>query len=294
MDLIDVHKPSFLRGLEIGRRLKASPRSRLALTKGRCDTLYQFRNNLGTKRFTNEWVLVDAEDRVSQSMWTDGKRVFKSNGTKQYIWNGEAWQDMVWQGVTSFSGSCVWTDGVNIYLSTSLYKHYVLHGDTWETKAWKGFQEFRGDNIWSDGRNIHIWMGTNRYILHGDTWEPETWAGVDDNELVYGQYVWDYGAGIYYSKASSVQRGLDGDTWKSMDWNGHSPNANWVWTDGSGIYYAPNTGATTGYVLKGDTWVVKAWSGVEIPQGGYVWTDGENIYHSSSKGRYILKQDEEG
>jgi signal peptidase I len=76
---------------------------------------------------------------------------------------GNTWTTKTWNGLTSFEGRCVWTDGDNIYYN-SQSNRYVLDKatSTWTTKTWNGLTSIRGANIWTDGDNIYY----NYYDAH--------------------------------------------------------------------------------------------------------------------------------
>ena len=114
------------------------------------------------------------------------------------------WTTKTWNGLTTFYGSDIWTDGDNIYYSRNT-DHYVLNKSTstWTPKTWSGLATFNGRNIWTDGDNIYY---SNDYSSYG----------------VIGQYV--------LNKSTS--------TWESKTWSGlTSFSSNSIWTDGDNIYY---------------------------------------------------------
>ena len=90
--------------------------------------------------------------------------IYYSYDSEQYVLNGNAWEKKTWDGLTSFYGSHVWTDGTNIYYSKS-DTQYVLNGDTWEPKTWNGLTSFDGRNIWTDGINIYYSYDSDQYVI---------------------------------------------------------------------------------------------------------------------------------
>ena len=78
----------------------------------------------------------------------------------------DTWTEKTWSGLTDFEGSNIWTDGNNIYYSSST-NQYVLDiaTSTWNTKTWNGLTSFDGNNIWTDGNNIYHSSGTTHYVL---------------------------------------------------------------------------------------------------------------------------------
>ena len=107
------------------------------------------------------------------------------------------WESKTWNGMTSFSGNGIWTDGENIYYSNST-NHYVLNRETstWEPKTWNGLTSFGGEHIWTDGTDIYYSYGTNQYVLNRETstWESKTWNRLSK---IYKDGIWTDGEYIY-------------------------------------------------------------------------------------------------
>ena len=93
--------------------------------------------------------------------------------------HGNTWFEKTWAGLTSFSGSNIWTDGDTIYYSSGTAQ-YVLNKatSTWTPKTWTGLPNFSGSLIWTDGDNIYYgFVGETQYVL------PATRHNyVDDNK----------------------------------------------------------------------------------------------------------------
>ena len=53
-----------------------------------------------------------------------------------------------WNGLTSFSGNMIWTDGTTIYYSLGK-EQYLLNDNTWVEKTWSGFSNIVGCHIWT-------------------------------------------------------------------------------------------------------------------------------------------------
>ena len=68
----------------------------------------------------------------------------------------DVWADKTWSGLTSIDGDNIWTDGDNIYYSSSSTQ-YVLDKatSTWTTKTWNGLTSFDGSRVWTDGDIIY-------------------------------------------------------------------------------------------------------------------------------------------
>ena len=197
-----------------------------------------------------------------------------------------------WDGLTSFNGKYIWTDGDNIYYSSSS-SQYVLDKttSTWSPKAWSGLTSFNIDNIWTDGDNIYYSYYSTQYVLDKatSTWNTKTWSGSSPYD---GKRIWTDGDNIYYSNESN-QYVLDKttSTWNPKTWSGYIPfGGKYIWTDGVNVYYSSNLNQ---YVLDKatSTWNSKYWSGLPAFNGGdNIWTDGENIYHSNSSQQYVLNK----
>ncbi len=186
-----------------------------------------------------------------------------------------------WTGLTNFHGSNVWTDGTNIYYSSSS-NQYVLDKTTsaWSTKTWTGLTSFDGSNIWTDGNNIYCSTGSNQYVLNKSTstWSTKTWNGLTDFD---GSNIWTDGTDIYYSSTSN-QYVLNKatSTWSIKTWTGLTDfNASSIWTDGIDIYHSAGNQQ---YVLDKatSTWTTKSW-GISIA-GQQIWTDGTTIYKGAT------------
>ena len=109
------------------------------------------------------------------------------------------WSAMTWTGLTSFYGDNVWTDGTDIYYSSSS-NQYVLDKSThtWSAMTWTGMTSFSGNNVWTDGTDIYYSSSSKQYVLDKSThtWSAMTWTGLTS---FYGSYIWTDGTDIYYS-----------------------------------------------------------------------------------------------
>lgn len=124
----------------------------------------------------------------------------------------------------------------------------------------------------------------------GNAWLPKAFNNVPEN--FYSGHVWSDGKNIYYSD-NGKHYVLNGDTWETKAWNGHTDfSGTRIWTDGTNIYYS-NCVDDTHYVLNVDTWETKAWAGdaVDWLDGCDVWTDGTNIYYSINGAHGVLNGD---
>ena len=195
---------------------------------------------------------------------------------------------------TSLPSGCyghnVWTDGENIYFSSSSTQKVLDKAtSTWSNKTWSGLTSFNGEYVWTDGDNIYCLNGSYQYVLDKatSTWSSKTWTVTPYN--FDSRYIWTDGDNIYYS-ASSYQYVLDkaNNTWETKSWNGYSSiNGDCIWTDGTDIYYSNDN---VQYKLNKDTstWSSKSWTGLTRFYGYNIWTDGTNVYYSSSATQYVL------
>ena len=213
--------------------------------------------------------------------------------TKKSVLYPYKWESKTWNGLTSFLGSRIWTDGNDIYHSGG-GSQCVLNRETstWETKTWSGFAAPDGEYIWTDGTDIYYSYGTAQRVLNRETstWESKTWDGVTSS--IDGSRIWTDGNDIYHSyKASHYVLNRGTSTWEHKSWSGlTSFYGSNIWTDGENIYYSKDT---TQRVLNRETstWESKTWSGLTEFDGGRIWTDGENIYYSGSEGQYVLNRE---
>ena len=76
----------------------------------------------------------------------------------------------------------------------------------------------------------------------------------------------------------------------------HEFSAYYVWSDGNHLYYSANSVTASGvtyknqFVLNGDKWERKNWSGVpDVFLARYIWTDGVDVYCSNYSTQLVLK-----
>ena len=221
---------------------------------------------------------------------------------------------ITWNGLSSFNGEFVWTDGENIYYSYGS-NQYVLNKSTstWTAKTWNGLSEFYGSYIWTDGTNIYYSYSNTQMVLNKSTstWSAKTWNDLTEFD---GINIWKDGDDIYYSSPSSGTTSLSGgtpkkqyvlnkstDTWVSKTWNGESNFAgSTVWFDGQKFHMKTSNGSTGysyEYVLdkSTSTWTQiasgRVSSGIFIATGDRIWTYRGNIYTSSGSNNYVWDPD---
>lgn len=175
---------------------------------------------------TNTWTAWDVQRLSSGKIWTDDtsrkgilsfiKGAFNISNQSNVYYNyqrvlnrstGE-WDPITWQGLETFSGDCIWTDGENIYYSNGSNFQYVLNKTThtWTRKTWYGYIPSDGSKIWSDGTNIYYSYGdTDQYILDPltDTWNVKTWEGY--NDIYADSDIWSDGTNVYCSYGDEAQ-----------------------------------------------------------------------------------------
>jgi len=256
----------------------------------------------------NAWVLTDdidfkfnASSFAGRYVWNCGQNVYFSEGNVQYFLNKSTyvWEPKTWNGVTSFDGDNVWTDGTDYYLDSS----YVLDGDTWSRVTWNGLTSFSADNIWKAGDKIYYSSGETHYELTNKstrTWSAKTWTGLTSFD---GKNVWGSSDKIFYSKLLTVSNGPYGssgsaehyvlniatDTWSTTTVFGSSLfNGYSGWTmDGkiwyfNEIYKSP-TPYFSGYYTAFNLETMSFTTSFSKQFYGYdVWSDGKNFYLSSA------------
>ena len=197
-----------------------------------------------------------------------------------------------WNGLTSFIGDRIWTDGENVYYSSDS-DQYILDKSTstWNTKTWNGISSFSGDNIWTDGENIYYSNSSGQRVLDKSTstWNTKTWSGLSNFS---GTNIWTDGKDIYLSE-SAKQYVLDKSTstWNTKTWSGlTSYDGQYIWTDGENIYYDYSYESKHFVLDKStSTWNTNTWNGFSGINGNDIWTDGENIYYSfGSSTQFVL------
>ncbi len=201
------------------------------------------------------------------------------------------WDNQTWNGLSSFSGQKIWTDGTDIYYS-DYNSHYILDRST---KTWNSitfFYRFDGGNVWHDGANTYLSVKSSAYVESiqaiwdktTKSWKTMTWNGLTD---FYGSNVWSDGTNTYYSDyENSENYVLDSatNTWSPKTWAGLTRfNGIYVWRDGDNVYYSHyGTPEYQQYVLDKETstWNLMKWDGLTAFEGTDIWTDNKTIYYS--------------
>jgi len=239
--------------------------------------------------------------RSGKNIWRDGDNLYYTDSVRKYVFNRstQTWEDKVWYGFPTITGSdgggsCIWSDGIDIYYSSTSNgnKQYKLDRatDTWSSTSWSGFTKPHGTWIWSDGFNTYYSASSNQYVLDSSTatWIPKTWNGVASFDA---NRIWKDGDNIYLSMNNTAagQYVLDRttSTWVPKIWYGWQPAAGQhVWTTEAHVYYSD---ISNQYVLDRDTdtWSPKEWSGFTTPSAYWIWTDGFMYYYSSTDTQYF-------
>ena len=214
--------------------------------------------------------------------YNDLSLVDKRDPSKVYFTADKYYAHTVtWNGLTSFDGDDIWTDGTNIYYSNTddnVNKQYKLNGDTWEVMTWEGYSYVEGHHIWTDGTNIYYSPGGSaQYKLNGTTWENFVFDTTGELAFVISQYIWTDGTNIYSSSGTS-HCVLNGTKWERMTWTGLTDfDGEYVWTDGINIYYSMGN---VHYKLNGTNWEPISWSGYpdNYFSGKNIWNDGKDCY----------------
>lgn len=214
---------------------------------------------------------------------------------------GSTWEAVTWNGLSSFNGKYVWSDGENIYYSYAA-DHYVLNKETstWEPKTWEGVThpvgsecgKFNGDGVWVYGEDIYCFTSQGNYphvLRKGtNTWEPVTWnAEITPSP----SNMWTDGENIYCAIVSGVVTGnfkFNGSDWEQTTLELVPINhlGSDIWTDGENIYYS---NFFTHYILNKETgtWESMTWEGIPYFSGSAIWIDGEDVYYGFG---YVLKK----
>ncbi len=228
-------------------------------------------------------------------VWTDGENIYYSNPGQQYqldtanaTWNAKQWKtdhNFQWEQIKSFDnlyGSSIWTDGENVYYSSSRETQYWLDPNSliWKKKHWSNLPvDIQSKYIWFSGDVVYYSFGTQQYQLDkiSSAWVPQTWNGLTDFS---GSYVWTDGKNIYYScDEKQYQLNLPEFRWSEKTWSGLTPF--WgsdVWTVNGNVYYSDGKQQ---YQLDKDAyaWKEKTWNGLTEFQGSQIWIDDKNIVY---------------
>lgn len=126
------------------------------------------------------------------------------------------------------------------YSVTTTHKKWNDLSAEWQDVTWNGLSSFSGDNIWTDGTNTYYYDQTNRihYVLNvsTSTWSQKTFYGFKASEYFFVKYVWHRGSDTFFSDGD-IQYKLNKSTstWEHVDF-GLSFTAENVWTDGTNYY----------------------------------------------------------
>ena len=186
-----------------------------------------------------------------------------------------------WNGLTSFDGSHIWTDGENTYYS-NFDEQYKLNKETltWEPFLWNGLASF-GSAVFTIDKDIYLYQKNNCYKLNKETstWEPFQSLYLDIPTFSVSN-IWTDGENTYYSDFDDQYKlNKETLTWEPFSWNGLTiiDGLN-IWTDGNDIYYS----FLSTYKLNKETltWEIFIYDSNFSIGGVNIWTDGKNIYHS--------------
>lgn len=267
------------------------------------DGLEDFAADIGT--ITNQYTAGDDGKVVSSGALiaqTAYPTTITENGTYDTTLNNSVMVDVssggqieqkTWTGLTNFDGSSVWTDGENIYYSSSTTQ-YVLDKSTsnWTTKTWTGLTNFYGSYVWTDGENIYYSNNTTQKVLNNSTWSNKTWSGITS---INGTNVWSDGENIYYSNGSAQYvLNKTTSTWTTKSWLGLTNFiGEYVWSDGENIHYtylssagSSSTSNYYNYILDKST---STWIDQTITSGRSFWSDGTHTYYSLGSHQFIIK-----
>lgn len=84
-------------------------------------------------------------------------------GSTNYVLDGDTFDIKEWNENIS-NPTHLWSDGTKMYCSNGT-KHYVLVNGKWKPKTWNGATNFSGSHIWTDLTNIYIAKGEENYVL---------------------------------------------------------------------------------------------------------------------------------
>lgn len=197
-------------------------------------------------------------------------------------------------GIKDLTGKYVWTDGKEIYFSFGTkqyhYKRYEYDSgkatamiDTWVDKAWSGLTNFNGNNVWRYNGKTYYSDGDAQYVLDNSTWSAHTWKGLTN---FVGAKIWKNGDVAYYSDGDKQYVLSANNMWIPKMWNVSNIDGSCIWKRERDIYYSKGTEQ---YVLFYDDWKKKSWGGLTEFNGCDIWTDGVNNY----TGAYILNKAED-
>lgn len=223
----------------------------------------------------------------------DGKVLYMlgSAKPKESAFSGR-WIPVSWSGLSSFNGTDIWTDGVNIYRSNGS-SHYVLNPNTrtWSSKSFNNSppSSFKGYYVWTDGFNIYYSAGSGshyKYNPSAQTWSSKSWSGFSSFN---GENIWTDGYEIYCSPGGTTHYKLNPSTstWSSTTFTGVTNFSALSVFHLQG--YTCMSDGTNCYFLTphGTQWIqLTSLSGFSSSMGDYIWTDKYNLYYSNGNNQY--------
>lgn len=220
----------------------------------------------------------------------------------QYIFNRStnSWTTISWN-IGELYGSSIWSDGTDIYYGKNYVfdkanKSWV--SKTWNNAP----NSFNPTDVWTDGDNIYYTSSNSSFIIDTETstFIPKTWNG--SIVPWYGKYMWTDGTNIYhgymYTTAGTTTDKnyiLDKDT---STWYENTTckvaNGGNVWTDGFDTYNSESVRGTYYTSILDRTTLTWSATGITLGNsstvfaGTNIWTDGVNIYHTWSGTTYKI------
>ena len=155
-------------------------------------------------------------------------------------WKEKVWVPKTWSGLTSFYGYNVWTDGDDLYYSTS-GNNYVLNKATsaWSTKTWTGLTSVVGSRVWVYSSSVYCTPGTNyTYTLNKGT---STWSESYYSDVKVDNVYVPVSAKPQYSNGQNYGWYFDPNNrgWRSGGATNFYPS--YCWNDGEYDYYSYGT-----------------------------------------------------
>lgn len=216
---------------------------------------------------------------VTHSVWTDGEKYYAtglpsitSSSSTTYELVGDEWVSKTWNGLNPRYGTCIWTDGHNVYYSHES-DQYILDKSTstWIPITWTGLTNFDGSyTILFDGIVYFYNNGSNVYELLRDVKYL-----YKDNTI---QWVKPCSITIKI-KGYSAQKNVPLIIFRKSNYKAEEPSASYSDTgeDSSYVYngYTYEAGGTDITGFYGDTLYVKK---SQYSSGDYTYSVGAQSY----------------
>lgn len=164
----------------------------------------------GLTSFDARQIWVNNTHKSYEGSTYSGPYVFYSNGSSHYILDigTSTWSSFSFSGLSSFYGQDVWSDGVDIYCSSSNGTYMLTSARVWSSKS-LGMSVARND-MWTDGNDWYYcsYSGGLTWLYKFNPvkkyWESAGYLEINLGASVYPHWnIWTDGEHTYYSNGTT-------------------------------------------------------------------------------------------